>query len=553
MRIKDINDVSKFDNYKKFGATEVLVDCIGPLIDISQIKSFREIEDVRYLSEAEIIDKMPRQKGVELSWTNSDIRDITKKALRHPKLAVRHVDTEMVRQLCKAKTFCSIKIVSTVEDPELFNLAKQVLINYSIQMAKYNRSIGEGYEALEDSDFEHIVSAETQLPGILLYYRNRNRLEQQESYCYRVAIDDDTLVFGTLSDDDDDIPSFQEWIGGIQEKEPLKRLEAVLCKRNHIYNGTDAISNMCEGGVIKLNKYTIMDNYYVYDDNLREQLNKRINAIKHIIEIGKAKTKPICVFLAGTPGTGKSYFVKCFADSMKCDKHYPVTSLSGVSSDNFYSAIEHHVEQVYNAKFNDDYDAAIAFLDEIDTACGYFAFRFLMDAMTGSRTNDIGETMESFKSGTVENLIWFFAGSAGSTRQEFMNQIKTDERKVIDFFDRIHFDMQLPDVETPGQAILTLMSAIKTYWAKDKLPKQISIKVLLAFACTQWTSTRSIMTICRVAAAAHEDADSDADIDSDVITLELFEGIDTSEEFHKQCAYIGAHVTDEKLVTIEWE
>lgn len=551
MRIKDLNDVSKFENYKNFGDTEVVIDCIGPLIDISKIELFREIEDVRYLSEREISEKMPPKAG-GIKWSNNEIRDITKNALNHPKLAVRHVDTEMVRQLCKAKEFCSIKIVSTVGDPQLFELAKQVLINYSIQMTKFSKNIGEGFKALEESDFEHIVSEESQLPGILLYYRNRNASEEQESCSYRVAIDDDTLVFGTLSDTDMDIPSFQEWIGGIQEKEPLRRLDEVLHKRNHIHNGTEAISKMCEGGVIKLNKYTIMNSYYVYDDNLREQLNKRISAIKHIIEIGKAKTKPICVFLAGTPGTGKSYFVKCFADSMNCDKHYPVTSLSGVSSDNFYSAIEHHVEQVYNAKFNDNYDAAIAFLDEIDTACGYFAFRFLMDAMTGSRTNDIGVTMESFKSGTVENLIWFFAGSAGSTRQEFMNQIKTDERKVIDFFDRIHFDMQLPDVEAPGQAILTLMSAIKTYWEKDRLPKQISIKVLLAFACTQWTSTRSIMTICRVAAAAaHEDVDSGAD--NDVITLNLFEGIDTSEEFHKQCVYIGAHVTDEQLVTIEWE
>ena len=221
-----------------------------------------------------------------------------------------------------------------------------------------------------------------------------------------------------------------------------------------------------------------------------------------------------------------------------------MTSLSGVDSSRFYDAIEYHVEQVYNTKRGGKQTANVAFLDEIDTKCNYFAFRFLMDAMTGSRTNENGVTMKDFKSGTVEDLVWFFAGSAGATRQEFMNQLKMDERKVIDFFDRIHFDIQLPEVSEPGQAILTLMSGIKQYWEKNELPTKISIAVLLAFACTRWSSTRSIMTICRVA-AAHQDAGSE-------INLDLFEGIDTSEEFHKQCIYIKNHVHDKRTITIEW-
>lgn len=553
MRIRNSSDVSNFETYKEFGETEIIVDCIGPLIDISKISVFKGIEDVRYLTEFEISRKLEEKKAEPWGsqWDEGYVRKETKNALSHPKLAIRLIDEKMVVQLCKAKEFCSIKIVSTVEDEELFKMVKKVLINFSIQMVKYNpnTSADKGYKALDEGDFEHIkVENITQLPGILHYYKkiNENMSDGQIKCLYRIAIDDDILTYEVISDNKD-IPPFQEWIGGIRENEPVERLEEVLFKRKHVYDGVCAIEKMCgEHGKIDLTKYTVMNSYYVYNDYLREQLEKRISVIKHIIDNKRSETKPICVFLAGTPGTGKSFFVECFAKYLQCNEQYPVTSLSGVSNSCFYEAIEHHVEQVYNAKCSNEKKASVAFLDEIDTKCDYFAFRFLMDAMTGSRTNDKGVTMKNFKSGTVENLVWFFAGSAGATRQEFMNQVKNEERKVIDFFDRIHFDMQLPSVKESGQAILTLISAIETYWEKDKLPSKISIKVLLAFACTRWNSTRSIMTICRVA-AAHKDATNP------VITLELFEGIDTSEEFHKQCIYIGKHVKDDQNITIGWK
>lgn len=549
MRLENINDKSRFAKCKDFGITEVVADCIGPLIDISKIKLFHDIEYVRYLNEKEICERMP-PKSEGYKWRPDEILAITKEALEHPKLAVRYIDADMVMQLCKAKTFCSIKIVSTVPDKKLFEHARRVLIDFANQMVKYNPDTiaNKGYIALVESDFEYLYpgNEKSDLPGILLYYQKKVKSGELNENSYKIAIDDDALVFSTIAEMDEDIPSFQEWIGGIRENSPVKRLEEVLHKRRHIFDGAEVVEKMCENNKIDLKSYAIMDSYYVYDSDLRKKLENQKSDIENIIKLKKSATKPICVFLAGTPGTGKSYFVKCFAKSMKCIEQYPVTSLSGVSSANFYDAIEYHVEQVYNAKYNDEQKVAIAFLDEIDTEGDYFAFRFLMDAMTGSRTNDKGVTMGDFKSGTVENLVWFFAGSAGATRQEFMSQIKEDERKVIDFFDRIHFDMQLPAVENPGQAILTLMSAIDTFWGKNK-PREISIKVLLAFACTRWTSTRSIMTICRVA-AAHQKADT-----NETITLELFERIDTSEEFHKLCIYIGEHVKDERVIAIEWD
>ena len=542
MRVKDIKDNRKFYKYEDFDVTEVLVDCIGPLIDISKIRDFRDIEYARYLTEKEI------SKEISLRGYSSSelqVREITKEALSHSKLAVRLIDTEMLIQLCRAKKFCTIKIFSTVSDPELFQCAKKVLIDYSKQIIRFNMEIDEEFfDELEESDFEHISDDKKELPGILLYYKKRAEARIKEKDSYRVAIDDDSLTFNIVGNSNIKIPSFQEWIGGIKENKQVERFKDVLDKRKHIYDGVEAIKDICKDNKIVLENYRTMKDYYIYDNMLKDQLEERLESIRQILDLGKARSKPICVFLAGAPGTGKSYFVNQFAKYMECASPYPVTSLSGVDSSRFYDAIEHHVEQVYNTKRDDEKARNVAFLDEIDTKCNYYAFRFLMDAMTGSRTNENGVVMKDFKSGTVENLVWFFAGSSGTTRQEFMNQLKGDERKVIDFFDRIHFDMTLPEVGNPGQAILTLMSAIKEFWGNNK-PSKISIKVLLAFACTKWTSTRSIMTICRVA-AAHKNEDPD------VIRIELFEGIDTSEIFHKQCKYIKDHVFDETIIDIEW-
>lgn len=539
MRIRKDSNVT-FNNCKEFGVTEVFIDCIGPLIDISKIKEFKGIEDVRYLKEEEIAQEMTIL--MRTAYDAKKILEITSKALDHSKLAIRLIDLEMLMQVCRAKKFCSIKIVSTVPDNDLFDLAKHILIEYSHQILQYDLSSKESdlYEELVDSDFVRISDTSVGTPGILF-------CQTGESNTYKIAIDDNSLAFNAARITDKPIPSFQEWIGGIRDSDHIERFKNVLDKRQHIYNATNAVDRICGNNKIELSQYTIMDDYFVYSDDLRGRLNKRIEAIRHVLDDGRAKAKPICVFLAGAPGTGKSYFVECFAKFMGCDKQYPVSSLSGVPRQNFYDAIEHHVEQVYNTKKSDNQIASVAFLDEIDTKGDYFAFRFLMDAMTGARTNDKGISMKNFKSGTVENLVWFFAGSAGATRQEFMSQLKNDERKVIDFFDRIHFDIQLPSVNEPGQAVLTMLSSIRSYWKQDQLPQKISKKVLLAFACTKWSSTRSIMTICRVA-AAHPDAKN-----TDEIKLEFFEGIDTSEEFLKQYSFIKEHVIDTSTISIVWK
>lgn len=432
MRVKDIKDDRKFYKYQDFDITEVLVDCIGPLIDISKIREFRDIEYVRYLTEKEISKEMILG-GNNIS--ESRVREITKEALKHSKLAVRLIDTEMLIQLCRAKIFCAIKIFSTVSDPELFQCAKKVLIDYSRQILNFSKDIdGKSFVELEESDFEYISDDKKEIPGILLYYKKRAEENIKEQDSYRIAIDDDSLTFNIVGNSNIKIPSFQEWIGGIKENKQVERFKDVLDKRKHIYDGVEAIKDMCEDNKIVLEKYRAMNDYYIYDNTLKCQLEERLESIEQILELEEAKSKPICVFLAGAPGTGKSYFVNQFAKYMKCASPYPVTSLSGVDSSRFYNAIEHHVEQVYNTKRDDEKARNVAFLDEIDTKCNYYAFRFLMDAMTGSRTNENGIEMKSFKSGTVENLVWFFAGSSGTTRQEFMNQLKGDERKSNRFF-----------------------------------------------------------------------------------------------------------------------
>lgn len=251
----------------------------------------------------------------------------------------------------------------------------------------------------------------------------------------------------------------------------------------------------------------------------------------------------------GKPGSGKSFFVEQFTKFIGAAHNFPSTSLSGVSAEEFCEAIELHVEQVYNTKHLDNENLSVAFLDEVDTkGGGHYAFRFLMDAMTGIRTDRHGVAMNTFKSGSLENLVWFFAGSGGVTRKEFVKNFRKEERKVTDFFDRIHFDLDLPSLDDPGQAILTLLNSIKTCWqqgAEGRYPLSISGSVLLLFGCIKWRSARQIMTVCRIASTNTESTET--------VTLGAFATIYAPNEFHELFNIIKDKFEDiDQQITIKW-
>jgi hypothetical protein len=53
--------------------TEVFVDLIGPILDISKIALFHDIPKVRYLNEGDIIRILSKESGHE--WKSKDIFD----------------------------------------------------------------------------------------------------------------------------------------------------------------------------------------------------------------------------------------------------------------------------------------------------------------------------------------------------------------------------------------------------------------------------------------------------------------------------------------------
>jgi hypothetical protein len=149
-----------------------------------------------------------------------------------------------------------------------------------------------------------------------------------------------------------------------------------------------------------------------------------------------------------------------------------------------------------------------------------YAFRFLMDAMTGNVMDNKGNLVKNTE---ARKLVWLFAGSAKINREEFVKEFYEHERKVADFFGRIHFYILLPSVQSSGQAILTFLSALDRPEGKDRIT--VTQSVLYLFGRTVWKSARQIKTICRIASARRR-----FDWD-DVIDLNCFDGIDVLTEF----------------------
>jgi hypothetical protein len=213
------------------------------------------------------------------------------------------------------------------------------------------------------------------------------------------------------------------------------------------------------------------------------------------------------------------------------------------------------VELVFNREASDQ--IAVAFLDEIDTIpkTHHAAFRLLMDAMTGSRTTDLGLSMKGSKSGKVSGLVWFFAGSAGRNREEFTRRLRKIDRKVDDFFDRIHFHLDLPGADHAGQAIVQALASIHKYdQSRNQAIAVVQPKVelieknaLLLLGATPWSSVRQLDTICRLAIGQLGSSESS-------LLLKHFEGVGTIEPFHKMWREVEyADVFGDQYVRVDWD
>lgn len=528
--------------------TELLVDLLGPLINISYVPDFEKIPSVRYLNEQDIANIWQNNyPNHDAPRTAIDVIKRTLEVMCESKLRMRLIDKKILELVCRAKDFCNIKILSSIGTrqekeqeyntlcTELFNKAKELLIACSKALPKINhREIS----ILEDDDFQNI--------SIENYIKDTNNQKKG----YRIVFDDD-INYGILAENDS---SVDHWISGIDCRDCSIDLNLALEDRLRIEKSNDVV-NKIHDKFGKNKNWTVLKEYemklngfYVYDDEDKKYINKCIETIENLVKNAPTqRDKPICVFLAGKPGTGKSFFVKCLANFLNISGCYPVTSLSGVAKDKFYHAVSNHISRAFDQNSTGNTCATIAFLDEVDTKGDHLAFRLLMDAMTGTRMDEYGmEKDRKLKSCTSTNLVWIFAGSGGAKREEFIECFKGDELKVEDFFDRIHFDIKLPSTDHPGQVILNFLSALKRL-IQPNMHLIISTKVLHLFGQTRWKSSRQIMTICRVAFSKKYNPGLSQ------LKLEFrdFEDMDASPEFKKAYQELNDHKSCEKFIEIE--
>jgi hypothetical protein len=467
--------------------TEVVIDLTGPIIDITKIPDFGGIRSIRYLKEEQIASQLCRKLPRADGWREKDVLNVTKEALKS-KFRMHLIDDKVVELICKAKSFgAKIKIISATKDTEVFDAAKDSIIAFSKVLMKEGRVSNE----LEESDF--VSFAKESLANLQEFIDKKLKAGS-----FRIVFDDEVDIDILSKTDSENIVA--KWISGFRDINYIQKFKDLITERERVAKVDEAIKKLAtDDTTINIADFALLNNsFYVFDNEIKQQLSDNVEAIKAVIEKGVAKTKPICVFLAGAPGTGKSFFVKLFSEYIEAKPLFPTASLSGVPENKFADAIREHINNVYsNSLYINAEKPRIAFLDEVDTKGGVLAFRFLMDAMTGSFTNDKGELEKN----ETERLVWVFAGSAALRTEDLVLNFQRDDKKVTDFIDRIHFSLVLPTVDEPGQAILTFLSTLKQFIEADSKSLSnvyVSKYILRLFGLTAWKSARQINTVCRI-------------------------------------------------------
>lgn len=513
-----------------FGNTRLVVDLFGPLINISEVDAFMGT-DPRYRTEDEIA-RHPRirPKPGGATWSAADVSNETREYLEDPRRSLRLIDTQMCRILCNADSSTEIAIVSAAPDESVFLAAQRAIL-------KYTNSFLHSSSLDEDNFFWMPAPSATEPKGIARF------LHEHPTAKYTVVVDDSPpFSFSALADLTES-EHYDEWFSGQLDKDSLqKTLRTALQARARVH---DAFIQSIRDE-LSMPHYHAIDGFVVYDDKLRGDIKQKVKNIERVLQHETTGT-PICVFLGGPPGSGKSYFVKLCALRFGASEDFASTSLSSIPARRFVRAIERHIEIVYN-RADTKPQPSVAFLDEIDTVINKreSAFRFLMDAMTGSRTDDLGVTMRNAKSGNVQGLVWFFAGSAGRTRREYVQKFSKVDRKVRDFFDRVHFSVELPGVDVAGQAILQALNSIRLYDKKKNI-EMVHKNVLLLFGATPWTSSRQLNTVCRLALA-------DPSRSGTRLELAEFYQLGTLKEFHDTYAQLikDKPFKDHEYANIAW-
>jgi hypothetical protein len=459
----------------------------------------------------------------------------------------------MLKLICEAREFALVRVMikyPVTSEKSFYDYTKQLVIDCSIQLADYDQI--KSNRVLKNENFFNAGKVIAEKNDKNAYFDDvcpkvgekfeivdsDNVVEEKEvgNNPYRIVLDFNV---------DFNVPkmltpyknNWHWWIAGKVNNEcPTVKLKELIATRKLGFE-TSKFIDMIKNNSLKINisDYStrlFSKEYFVASPQLKDDLDAQTYFLEITSKSDLFTDKPTCVFLAGDPGTGKSHFIDILAKKLGIN-YYPSISLSEVKDDNFQKAIQRHIDEVYevNKTASPPLLHRLAFVDEIDTNAKGLAFRLFLEAMTGKYRNEDGGTL-GYK---TSNLIWVFAGSTGIKKNDFIQTFEKDEKKVRDFFDRIHFHIELPSVKnSSAQAILHFLSMVRKYQisynSKNKIEKndiQISESVLALFGLTHWKSARQIDTIIK-AASVYISLNK-----FETITLRYFVNILHVEEFCK--------------------
>lgn len=477
-----------------FSKACVVCDLIGPIIDISRMPQFDGL-DCRFDSEDQIAKKLSDRVSITAPITIN--LPIGRTSLFTDKDVFAIVENELARAsgmnfvergiidglLAAAKAGFRVFLTSTVSEVSVFKSAEHAVRTF---ISTYYDEVDANC-LLESIKFERLVTDENTGCAQDLWVNFLREFKGKESVI--VVNDRPVQDWHKITQD-----MYYEWIPGVIDGDSFrKKISEIISSQALKVTAFEILRQLPD---IKMSDTKAVGGFCILNKDMQDKIKQRWDAVmrlrKSLNEAGDAK--PICVFLGGPPGSGKSFFVEQCAKELRLGKNYEEASLSGVHDGKYAEAIDRHIKDAKKNEGEGD-EARIAFLDEVDTVIGsYTVFRHLMDPMTGKLTTPLGEK-DTFE--ICKNLVWFFAGSAGSSRRDFIDKFKDIDKKVVDFFDRIPFYFELPGVNAPEEAILQAIINLKRQPTGSSLVT-FEKRVLLAFASTNWRSARHLISTCQL-------------------------------------------------------
>jgi hypothetical protein len=482
-----------------FKPTRFVVDMIGPLVDISKIQRFRGL-DCRFDTEYTIADKLNNQsRGTfdgpprkEAGWTSKDVLDLVVTQLKQPS-GLHLVEGELLRALSNAADAgFEVTFTSTVSSKEVFDAAKKAVELYLAAFPELRATASKTLVTFQPLNTTFKKSDDPTMSNSLW----REFLLLDNGAHFTVVLNDSTADDLAL-----DRELYGEWITGVLHAPDLaSQILRIVEERKRAKDAHNFLSG--QEKLIK-SKLNAIGDFGIWNEEIRSKIVSKWRRALDLRESVTKESQPICVFLGGPPGSGKSFFVKqCLKSFSPSPLSLETISLSGVSRTQYEESIDKHVERAFQIGVSAT-EPHVAFLDEVDTVNGTeTAFRYLMDPMTGAITDAEGKKINQTK---TSPSFWFFAGSLSNSRNGFVEELKKYDEKVRDFFDRIQVFIELPGVSEPSEAVFQAIISIMELRPKIR---KFEKSALLAFGANKWRSARELKTVCQMVALDLEENDT---------------------------------------------